>query len=540
MEEEETIEVTPPWSGVALAILARGAGINVFDAHYRIEPQRRPLLGDDGYWIAEAYIDTGSRSARGLRGVEEGFVLKTSVLLRYWDGRRLVERILYPFSRGAPSFLLLPGDDRKRQASLYVAELAMALSLLEDNPRLPSKITEAIRGKPRLVIRHGSLLQSLGTYFNKVFDLDESTAKSLLLYVGLNEALVYRLLEEAVVKRRGGIEKKVNPGLLAAAILREIKDASASRGHTVIGLTEDVSKGRHLIALVLEKTVRSAIDDSRHALAPEALVDRALAHDETARECLRDLYPGDADSFRSAVDEWFTDLVKMLFGRDRGRDRYSLYRVIRESDEHEIVEAIYERQILNLVSLASDSHFLLLYNYLFGSPGEHPASIEVDKSWLYKPRIRDSYSKRIEGDDTLFTRALTLDQVIDAVDGVRLRYIFPERVPSCNELAEISYRHGMDRRLVAELIRVIPPIRVEYFSSIGDGERPIAAMEHVLAQSMITQYGVPPQLLVVDARSRINEWEYEALASMVEVLSKRTMPYSTFIRDFSVRRHYIL
>jgi hypothetical protein len=124
----------------------------------------------------------------------------------------------------------------------------------------------------------------------------------------------------------------------------------------------------------------------------------------------------------------------------------------------------------------------------------------------------------------------------ELIDGVEFRYILPERVPSCTRLAKLSAKTGVDRRLLAEAVKVKPPLRLEYYAH--DRSRDVIDAK-VYASSTITQFGVPPQLLVVDSKSRVNEWDVGALRQLLEAQSKRVMPYSTFIRDFATRVAYM-
>ncbi|MEB3764815.1 MAG: hypothetical protein GSR77_01415 [Desulfurococcales archaeon] len=531
--DEELVEVSPPWSGIVLTLLARGTEILqdrslVFDKQWKPKIQTKPLLGTS--YVAEIYIDTGSRSARSTSGVEEGFILKTSVLLRYWSGEILEERILYPYSRGSPPFLLVRGDDRKRQASLYVAELAMILSMLQETPPLEAEID----GR-RLIVRHGSLLQILGTYFNPIFDLERESAEAVLLYTGLDPRTTIELIRSATVKR--GATEKVNPGLLAAAILGQIKREARKGNHTVIGLTEDVSRGRHLLAKVLAESIKASVvtigvaNTQRRQFNPGILLEEAV---RDVRHCLEDLGISSLPHFMGDAHTYLRQVIDRSI---ESREDADLEDIINDLEVEDLIERIYERQILNHFNLASDSHFILLYNYFYGGTGngelEASSTVELDKSWLYSRRFLKSYNNRLKDAEP----SITIYELLDYTSGVKLRYLLTQAIPDCNEIRENAERLGIDRRLLAELIRVIPPIRVEYFSETTDISE---VLDHIVSQAMVTSYGVPPQLLVVDSRSRINEWEYGALAGLLESLSRRATPYSTFIRDFSVRRHHLL
>ncbi len=532
-EAEELLEVSPPWSGIILALLAKGTEILseesiIFDKNWSPRIQNKPLIGSQ--FIAEAYIDTGSKTARSTSGVEEGFVLKTSILLRYWNGENLEEKILYPYTRGNPPFLLVRGDDRKRQASLYVAELATVLALIQDNPPLEDELPG-----PRLIIRHGSLLQILGTYFNPIFDLPRENAEAVLYYAGLDSSIVSELIRISRVKR-GHIEK-INPGLLAAIILKEIKNAVEKSNHAVIGLTEDVSRGRHLIALVLAKAIKASLikigagTNLREQYNPSILINEAL---RTVENCLEDLGINQSEYFVGEAMNYFNQIVDQSIEKKKEKRREE---IISSMNIEDLLERIYERQALNMFNIASDSHFILLYNYLFGGSGKEELSatstVPLDKSWLYSRRFKKSYETRLLDAEPY----ISLEDLLEYTSGVNLRYLLTQSIPSCHDITEYASRLEIDRRLLAELIRVIPPIRVEYFKETNSLE---AVLNHIVSQAMVTAYGVPPQLLVVDSRSRIDEWEYGALAGLLESLSKRATPYSTFIRDFSVRRHHLL
>ena len=533
-EEEALLDVSPSWSGLLLALAARGAELSskrdlVFDRSLVVEPQTRPFIGE--VWAAEAYIDTGSRSARSTSGVQEGFVLKTSILLRYWSREGLEERILYPYNRAAPGFLLVRGDDRKRQASLYVAELAAVLALLRDD----RPIDASIEG-PLLVIRHGSILQSIGAYFNKVFDLERKSALAVLQYAGLNKNVARDLVDAATVRRE--VTEKVNPGVLAALLLGRIKRAVEKGGHTVVGLTEDVSVGRHLIVRLLTEILKEGARPVRGEprLSFHGLVDDGYYSIPKAYrvECLSD-FAIDPNSFVHESANYLEMVARsvVLDSRMERVDREVIAERIASESLEDIVERIYEKQVLRLFNLASDSHLLLLYNYLYrGDDEPYNASVEVDKSWLYMRRILKSYRERIKDEPPVDD-----SEIREMTSGVLLRYLFIETAPSCKRIAEEASRLGIDRRVLSDMIRVIPPVRLEYYAG---SPHIVEAMQHILAQSMATTYGVPPQLLVVDSRSRVNEWEYSALHTMLEELSRRIAPYSSFIRDFTTRTRHIL
>ncbi|MEB3860060.1 MAG: hypothetical protein LRS43_02490, partial [Desulfurococcales archaeon] len=190
-------EAAPLYSGASIVVAARGlenkTGRELSVARREgVGLQRTPLLGKA--WGCEYYVDTGSRGIRSTRGVEEGFLLKASVLERCYCDGRLEERILYPFSTGSPPYLVLTGSDRQRQAAVYIAELALILALARRGEKC---------GGPPLVVKHGSLLQRIDVYFNPVFDMPPRIARTVLSYSTLDKPTVVDVVDWATIYREG-------------------------------------------------------------------------------------------------------------------------------------------------------------------------------------------------------------------------------------------------------------------------------------------------------------------------------------------------
>ncbi|MCE4612361.1 MAG: hypothetical protein F7C07_00815 [Desulfurococcales archaeon] len=522
-DTDSPAEVAPLYSGASLVVASRGLenlnGRNlVIDRAGGFDRQKRPLLGE--VWDCEYYVDTGSRSVRSTKGVEEGFLLKASVLERCYCGKGpLNERILYPFSRGSPPYLVITGSERQRQASVYVAELALILSLALNGGKCG--------GKP-LVVKHGSILQRLDVYFNPVFDMEPKTARTVLSYFTLDKSIVVDIVDWATISRDG--REVANPGLIAAALLGEIKKA-VGRGASVIGLSEDTSAGRHLIAEALASLVEAHSAGNRLRDIVEEGINELKSHD--CLDCLSDVSGSywAASSTRTGkiardVEDYIEDLVVKASGTPvQGSGSLRSW----------FIKKIYEAQLLNNIGLANDSAFLMLYMYLYGHTIRgryYPATPLHSKSELYRPLIEKSFHERIEAQKI----PISLDSIIERIEGVSYIYVFPEKPPSCLDLMTKEEKLGVDRRLLAEIVRVKPPVKVEVLER---EKRKREALTHITTQATTTYYGVPPQLLVVDSRSRVSEWEMTALRSLVEELSRRVVPYSTFLRDFQTRRLYM-
>lgn len=535
-EDYDVADEVPQWSGAALAVAVRGveedlqAGIAV-ERGWRPRIESLPLLGTE--WMCEYYLDTGSAGARSLSGVYEGFVIKTSILARCMGPGGLVERILYPVMDrgGARTFLPLPGNDRARQAMLYIAEIGAALALARGEARLPSHLD----GEPRVIVRHGSLLQRLEGYMNEVYDMPREAVESVLYYSGLSASTVSELVRTSTVRRNG--REAVNAGVLASHILMLLKE-SVGQGASVVGITEDVSRGRHLVTESLLWLAKAA-SQGDYDLYNTVKRGMEVLEASGPAACLDDVDPDSSpreDAFTRAgrYSQYLRGVVyRGVLRLDEDLRGLSELRRAIESlsgvSEDRLVRNIYSGQVLNrFISFSSDSHYLMTYLYLYGPDGGPVASPRHSKSRLVAPLAADNLvSKGLSESLGIGPRELE-----DMVGGVEYRYVFPDRIPPCRSLETVSRRMGVDRRLIAEMVKVKPPVRLEYM--MHDPRRDLLDAR-IYAGSHITQYGTPSQLLVVDYRSRINEWDRRALQAILEAQSSRVMPYSTFIRDYRTR-----
>lgn len=506
-------DAPPEWGGLAVALAARGLeehGVSrLISDGWRGLGQREPLLGVA--WDCEYFIDVGARGYRGTRGGVEGFVLKAAVLERCWRGDRIRERILYPLiGGGGYSFLPVVGGERQRQASLYLAELGIMLAIA-----LGEQPPGGGEGR-RLVVRHGALLQQFGTYFNQVFDMPCRRMEAVLRYTGLPLEEVYSIRDAAVATRRDRGEA-CNPGAAALAILSRLSRVDA----TIAAVSEDLSRSRHLAVHTL-LGVLAAYSRSIHV---DTLVKRAIS----GAPCLGDLLddPGTAAHDMSKIME---GILASLFSSSQDRNPWEVLEEASRASLDEQVLAVYRGQALERMGVKSDVDVLMLYRYLYG-PEDLTATPPLSKSMLVEPLAIASYNTN-KMEDALGAPAARIRELLSRVD---FTYIFTDRIPSCTTLAGYAERMGVTPREVADLVQVRHPVRLEYIPD----KHTVDLARHVYTQSQATHFGVPAPLIVVDQRSRVNEWEAAALASLLENLGRRIVPYSTFIRDFATRRHYM-
>ncbi len=513
MTYTELGDASPEWGGLALALAARGVeefgGASLIRGGWSGLGQVEPLLGVR--WECEYFIDVGARGYRGTRGGVEGFVLKAAVLERCWAGDRVRERILYPLiGSGGYSFLPVVGGERQRQASLYLAELGIMLSIAlgEQPPGSP--------GGRRLVVRHGALLQQFGTYFNRVFDMPCRSVEAVLRYSGLPLEVVYSVRDESIV-RRGGHGEACNPGLAAVALLSRLGRVD---GATIAAVSEDLSRSRQLSTY----TLLGVMESYPRGLHADALIKRAISRAGCAEDLVEE--PGRTAHDMAALLE---SMLASLFSSSRPP-----WEVLEEEASKQgrgdLVLAIYRGQALERLGVKSDVDVMMLYRYLFG-PEELAGTPPLSKKTLVEPPAVASYgSNRLED-----ATGIPAERSLSGLPEVMFTYIFTDRIPSCQTLARHAERMGMTPRELAELVQVRHPIRLEYIPG-GDS---VDLARHIYTQSQATHFGVPSPLIVVDQRSRVNEWEAAALASLLESLGRRIVPYSTFIRDFATRRRYM-
>lgn len=369
---------------------------------------------------------------------------------------------------------------------------------------------------------------------NSVYDMEERMAEAVLAYSGLSRATAREVIAEAS-PREGG---RVNSGLLAAALLSRLGRA-VGRGASVAGVAEDVSRGRHLAVTSLALLTLKAFP-ADHRL--EGVVEAGLEGLDGFEDCLWDLDPEaplDPDAYALA-GRYAALLRRAVASGALGVDSDSVRSLqgVREAAERaraagwdEVIYNIYSGQVFDrLIPLSSDGHYLMAYMYLYG-PGGAAASPRHSKSAL----VTGVFRRNVESKG-LADLGVDPGRAAAGLEGIEFRYIFPDRVPPCRVLEERARSRGLDRRLLAELVSVKPPLRLEYYSH--DPRRDVVDAK-VYAASNATQYGVPPQLLVADSRSRVDEWDIGALRSLLESQARRVMPYSTYIRDFATRLRYM-
>lgn len=518
-----TSEVAPEWGSLAIAIAARalelGDGEEVIRWGQAVGEQREPLLGVE--WECEYYVDLGARSARALRGGAEGFVLKGAVLERCERDGRIAEIVLHPAIKNPRTGSLMHlfpvvGGERLRQAAVYLVELGLTISLARRPPR----------GRA-LVVRHGALLQQIASYFNKVYDIDCSRLRSLLLYAGLSPDEAREVEERSKMLRPEMREQTCNAGLAVVHLLAKLKEEA--RHSDIVAVAEDLSRTRYLSLLIAAKTAAAY---SRRKFIAASLFMEAV---EEAASCLSSMGLNIQD-VRYEIPMRLEEVMAFTIDSSTKDPVKTLREAAGKHGFPGLIESFYRGQLLDRLGVASDVEPLFIYRYLYG-PREASSTPIHDKGELVEPPVVASFNSNKIGEHAAAT--IREADVSKAVKGFKFTYIIPDPTPTCSDLAKLSRRLGPSipgPQTIADLVKVRPPVKLELVDS---GRDPRKLVSHIYTQARVTLYGVPAPLIVVDQRSRVTEWDASTIRSLLETLSRRVVPYSTFIRDFSTRRKYM-
>ncbi len=519
------VDAAPELGVTAMALAARGL------ERLRGEPllregfpgaglQVEPLIGSE--WECEYYVDLGSRWARDERSGVEGFIIKAAVVERCDRGGRLVERVLHPVtgSRGGVMPLLpVVGDERAKQAASYLAELALALAL-------------ARRGGPSggdaLVVRHGALLQQIGIYFNtRVYNVDCDELRAVLLYSLMDKGEASEIAALSAVASPSDPKRRCNAGIAAALLLERIKE-EVGGGSSIVAVAEDLERTRymtlHLAALAAEEYSR------RDRLTAALLFSDVV---EEARACMS-WWGVDMADVRYGLPRVFEKVLARSLDPGASDPPEALREAAKSLGYGGLVGAFYRSQVLDRLGVSSDVEPLMMYRFLFG-PRVDVATRPIDKGGLVEPPALESFRLNI-GDSSV--AGMDEERVGRAVRGFMMSYIFLDPTPTCEDLRALASRLGgpSSLQLVAEMVKVRHPVKLEYV----EGQRSVEKIvSHIYTQAQATLYGAPAPLIVADQWSRVTGWDVSALRALLESLGRRVVPYSTFLRTFSLRRRLI-
>jgi len=494
------------------------------------ELPRFDVLSDGEFGVA--YFDAGSRDEpSGLNA----YAVKLAVLARVYSGGDVVsERILYPLPKSASSGEVLPpifvGFNREaRAAASYAIELAAMLATLED----PRRIFKDYDVGKVLVVRHGPLLQVVSQYTARPYRVNVDEAEGLLAYAGLEQGRARELLEYAYeCKGNSKNRNRVVLGLLILALIAELA-AKTREGFGVAGIVEDVSRAHLLVATAVAKLIERArkqggggIDGVRKLAL--ALRDSCVGYYTEGGDggLLEDCLCPDLDllDLLDSRREWEELLarvessLKQRFGKD-------LWKASREEIEASLLWSGVDLGI-------NDDELVYTLYYMAG--GIHPATRPVGHRARLK--ILEFYleEKRGEGKELSCYKEEDLKELINRAESLVFEYMAPQRPPSCRELRKRVEELSLNVKpcQLAELILTPPVVRLEYVEGMNLREE---ARALTLYPSMVTAYGYPSQLLLVDYHSRIGSIDISVLHQLAEKAGDRTKPYASFLRNWRLR-----
>ncbi len=515
-----------PWIMVALVASEAEAGrVKVFTRRW---PRLLPAEGWPGGDLF--FVDASAVTARRQGG--EASLVKLAVLHRRAGGW---ERLLAPrIADGAPPVLYLGGGERLRQAMVYVVELASLLALSRAE-RLGGARLEG----PRILVRHGPLLQQLSHYFSPVYDVDWDTGYAALRYAGLPAPEAASLLNES---RAGGA--RINLGLLALRLLGGMAREAGARntrrsgeGLLFAGIVEDTSRSRVLVASLLAEIMvsralgagggGSRIDTDCLA---ERLLSRALdwsssyggVHGVDLSGCLC----GDNPLASVAADDVARELVAPILEELRIRFRASLVGAEPLCPPLSLVEAAAASS--GAVPDITDSELLYNLVYLGLDPG---AGFTAPRS---RSAVAEWAAVSLESKRERLRPAEEPGELAWPARRVLYTYMLPDSPPSCRSLAAKARALGLQACSLSRLVTVAPAVRVEWLTPVDPGLLE-GLLSAVYWASKLVLYKYPPQLLVVDAASRVTWSEYAGLERLAEEIARRRRPYSSFLRGWASR-----
>jgi len=492
--------------------------------------------------IPMLFIDAGSMSD------ERGFVTKLALFTRVKEGNKVREAIYHPVPKVEKKWFLpiffSSENDKARQAFTYLIELAAIYAALT-NPR---KVFKRDVDKA-MIFRHGPLVQMLSQYLSEPYLVNAYDAINALIYAGLSERDALTLVEDAYkCDSKGGIPVKdrnvVILGLLILNLLKKIKEeVDRNRKIAVLGVVEDVSQSKSLLAYSISRilcTIRREAKsygglsaDHLASLIATFIMNKMqdLNFEEVLRDCLcLDLNHESFTNIMNNVEYAWIDLIEHLEHFLRTRFRKGLA----EATPSEVEAAFLWSGLTEM----NDAYFMYTLYYVsknkvpFTKPIENKARFEIFKRYLKSKKYLKCYSEYYS----------EMESIDDLAEVFMYRYIapvYPLDELRCNIIKEVLSRNtklNVGPCAITNLITVPSPMRIEFIS----GEPLVKeGLSFAFYSSILTTYGFPTQLLLVDRYSRVSILDLLSIEDLLDVLSKRFKPYSVFVHKWITRRAFM-
>ena len=489
------------------------------------------------------FIDAGTMSD------DRGFVVKLALLTRLPERGKVKESVYHPAPRiGEKWFLPVffsSANDKARQALTYLIELTAIYTALTNPKKVFKKdVDEAI------VFRHGPLLQMVSQYLAEPYLVNAYDVVNALVYAGVSRGEALSLIEGSYkCISKGGVASKdrnvVVLGLLILNLLKEINERiKQNKNMAVFGVVEDVSQSKSLLAYTISSVVYSAL----HKEVAETLSTEELAfhiassirdklrfrmREAEFKRILNDCICLDPNSDLPTVvynvESTWADLIERLDQVLRTRFRKSLSKATRSE-----IEAAF---IWSSLTDINDAYLMYTLYYVskdkvpFTKPIENKARLEIFKKYL---KVKE-YLKCYEDPELEY-----LDELLNTFMYQYVAPVYPFDKLRCDQISKSlstrSLKLDVKPCTLSNMINVPSPMRIEYISNeplIREG------LSFVYYSSILTPYGFPTQMLLVDKYSRVSISDLMSVEDLLEALSKRFKPYSVFVHKWITRKSFM-
>ncbi|BES81670.1 hypothetical protein PABY_12370 [Pyrodictium abyssi] len=367
-----------------------------------------------------------------------------------------------------------------------------------------------------------------------MFDVDRLIVEAVLGYAGLGPGEARELVDEGVLCDASG---RVNLGLLLLSVLERLVELGRGGGFSPAGVVEDVSRSRVLVSGLLAELIWSALPRGGGLTLVEkwalGLFELAQAGWLGFLEELRsagvepqDCFCGeDPEPVLEGLGEW-RQLVSAVH-----RELSTRFAVVSPQGPGVLEAAVYSS---GAVPDYGDSE--LVYGLAYTRPWGSGAWVVTAPRprrglgpWLARS-LEEPRHRRLVSCRSLEDLQRRVERIVGSVRYVYLVPALPGEPPSCLELARRV--RGLRPCDAAGLVSLPPAVRLEYVEGMRGWRELLAFLYY---SSLVTLYGYPSQLLVVDKASRLHADEAAIVSELLEAMSKRLQPYTSFIRGWESR-----
>ncbi len=484
------------------------------------------------------HIDAGSRTLE-IPGSPVSMV-KLAVYVTEFKKTGPETAVYYPVyqwktsTRGIRSsnILYVRGDYRVRQALSYLVEIAGLYSSMKRYVR-----------QGRLVIgyKDGPLIQQIGQYLTRSYNLSSNVALYALRYAGLDPSEVTELIQLSTT------DGEVNAGLLMLQIIEKLRGLTRYNAYPA-GVVEDTSRSRSLITWLIADAMVEALSKVSAARGLEAInVANQLYLNASVwlvqnlksflGKCICWTWINQVRIYQALIgvlNSVVEGIESALVTRKRSYNLDALKAELQSGKKDEALLSIIRGILLGQVfeNLATrDPDIVMLAYYL-----------DVLKSYVTKPVPRlgplesaqDAINRWKREQGELIDTAWSL---VGSLSNLKMRYVITDPPMTCSAIEKELQSKQIAGTLapceVASLdtYQYAPPVRLEFFKEPEPGR----VTDVVLLESLVAKYKFPLGILVADKASRVTMAE----ALTARPLERRLIPLRYYIRSWEKRLEYL-